>query len=196
MPSDNRVRLHDDQGRAPLRPRLSEQHPKQSIARAEWRMLDGAPEDGQLLTQRHVLQRDGSVSATHYSWRAVSTEPGPLAGPVSQPAIASVAISGHKKAGLSISEPSTRVLQTTRAPWLPSERLHLAQPRHSVRAHRNRHQNTAKRARARVHLCEFGDALDDQPGISRHRRVALACAVGPGVAGLSGLADLDDRGID
>jgi hypothetical protein len=64
MPSHDCVRLHDDQGRAPLLPRFGEQHPKQSIARAEWRTPDRAPEDGQLLTQRHVLERDGSVSAT------------------------------------------------------------------------------------------------------------------------------------
>jgi len=64
MPSHNRVRLHDDQGRAPISPRLSEQHPKASISRAELRTPDRAPEDGQLLTQRHVLERDDPVSAT------------------------------------------------------------------------------------------------------------------------------------
>jgi len=30
---------------------------------AEWRTLDGAPEDGQLLTECEILKRDRSVSA-------------------------------------------------------------------------------------------------------------------------------------
>ena len=45
-------------------PRLGEQDPKQAIARAEVRTSDRAPENDQLLTQRHVLERDGSVSTT------------------------------------------------------------------------------------------------------------------------------------
>jgi hypothetical protein len=63
MPAHDGVRLHDDQGRAPISPRFGEQHPKQSIARAELRTPDGAPTDGQLLTQRQVLEHDSSVSA-------------------------------------------------------------------------------------------------------------------------------------
>jgi hypothetical protein len=58
------VRLHDDQGRAPISPRFGEQRPKQSIFRAQSRTSDRAPKDGQLLTQRQVLEHDGSVSAT------------------------------------------------------------------------------------------------------------------------------------
>ncbi len=64
MPAHDRVRLHDDQGRAPISPRLGEPHPKQSISRAELRTLDRAPTDGQRLTQRQVLEHHGSVSAT------------------------------------------------------------------------------------------------------------------------------------
>ena len=43
--------LHDDQGRAPVPPGMSEQHPKQSISRTEWQMLDRALEHRQLLTE-------------------------------------------------------------------------------------------------------------------------------------------------
>ncbi len=64
MPAHDRVGLHDDQGRSPILPRLGEQDPEQSIARAEVRTPDRAPENGQLLTQRQVLERDGSVSRT------------------------------------------------------------------------------------------------------------------------------------
>jgi hypothetical protein len=64
MPTHDSIGLHDDQGRSPILPRLGEQDPKQSIARAEVRTPDRAPENGQLLTQRHVLEHDGSVSTT------------------------------------------------------------------------------------------------------------------------------------
>ena len=64
MPTHDSVGLHDDQGRSPILPRLGEQDPKQSIACAELRTPDRAPENRQLLTQRHVLERDGSVSTT------------------------------------------------------------------------------------------------------------------------------------
>ena len=64
MPSQDRVRLHNDQGRAPIAPRLGEQHPKQSVALAELRTLDGSSQDRQLLTEGHVLKRDGAVSVT------------------------------------------------------------------------------------------------------------------------------------
>jgi hypothetical protein len=39
MPAHDRVRLHDDQDRAPISPRLSEEHPKQSLSRAEQPIL-------------------------------------------------------------------------------------------------------------------------------------------------------------
>jgi hypothetical protein len=64
MPAHDRVGLHDDHGRSPILPRPGEQDPKQSIARAELRTPNRAPENRQLLTQRHVLERDGSVSTT------------------------------------------------------------------------------------------------------------------------------------
>ena len=38
-------RVHDDQGRSPILPGLGEQDPKQSIARAEVRTPDRAPEN-------------------------------------------------------------------------------------------------------------------------------------------------------
>ena len=74
MPAHDRVRLHDDQGRSPILPRLGEQNPKQSIACAEVWTPDRAPENGQLLTQRHVLARDGSVSTTEQPDRSTQNE--------------------------------------------------------------------------------------------------------------------------
>ena len=62
MPSYDSVRVHDDQGRAPIPPRVGEQSPEPSISVAELGTLDGAPEHGQLLTKRQVLERDLSVS--------------------------------------------------------------------------------------------------------------------------------------
>jgi hypothetical protein len=70
MPTNDRVGLHDDQGRSPIRPRLGEQDPEQSIARAELRTPDRAPENRQLVTQCHVLERDGSVSTTEQPERS------------------------------------------------------------------------------------------------------------------------------
>ena len=61
MPSQDPVREHDDKGRAPIAPRLDELHPKQSVALAEMRTLDGSSKDRQLLTEGHVLKRDGTV---------------------------------------------------------------------------------------------------------------------------------------
>ena len=63
MPTDDRLGLHDDQGRTPVSPGMSEQHPKQSISRTEWRTLDRALEHRQLLTEGQVLKRDRAVSA-------------------------------------------------------------------------------------------------------------------------------------
>ena len=62
--NDDRVGLHDDQGRSPIRPRLGDQDPKQSIACAELRPPDRAPENRQLLTQRDVLE--GRRRCVHY----------------------------------------------------------------------------------------------------------------------------------
>ena len=67
MPPHDRVGLHDDQCLSPILPCFGEQDPKQSIACTELRTPDRAPENRQLLTQRHVLERDGSVSTTEQS---------------------------------------------------------------------------------------------------------------------------------
>src|SRR6266700_2460883 len=61
MPAHDRIRLHDDQGRAPISPHVGEQDPEQSIWVAEWGPLGGTPEHRQLLTKRQVLKRHGSV---------------------------------------------------------------------------------------------------------------------------------------
>ncbi len=63
MPAHNRVGLYDNQGRAPVLPRLGEQDPKQPIAIPELRTFARAPEHRQLLTERHVLECDCAVSA-------------------------------------------------------------------------------------------------------------------------------------
>jgi hypothetical protein len=55
MPTDHRLGLHDDQGRTPVSPGVSEQHPKQSISRTERWTLDRALENRQLLTEGQVL---------------------------------------------------------------------------------------------------------------------------------------------
>ena len=62
MPTHDGVRVHDDQGGAPILPRVGEQHPKQSISVAELRTPHGALEHGQLLTECQILERDRSVS--------------------------------------------------------------------------------------------------------------------------------------
>jgi hypothetical protein len=63
MPTHNGVRMHDDEGRAPIPPPVGEQQPKQAISTMDWGPLDGPSEHGQLLTEREVLKRNGSVSA-------------------------------------------------------------------------------------------------------------------------------------
>src|SRR5207302_5421642 len=62
MPPLDGVRVHDDQGCAPILPRIGEQHPKQSISVAELGTPHGALEYGQLLTECQILERDRSVS--------------------------------------------------------------------------------------------------------------------------------------
>jgi hypothetical protein len=62
MPAHDGVRLHNDQGGAPISPRVGEQDPEQSISVAEWGTLGGTPEHSQLLTERAVLKHHGSVS--------------------------------------------------------------------------------------------------------------------------------------
>src|ERR1700688_4848568 len=63
MPTGDRVRLHDDQGRTPVSPRVGEQDPKQSISVVEWGTLGGTLEHRQLLTERQVFKGHRSVSA-------------------------------------------------------------------------------------------------------------------------------------
>src|SRR5436190_6004198 len=63
MPTHDGVRVHDDQGGAPILPRVGEQHPKQSISVAELGTPHGALEHGQLLTECQILERDRSVSS-------------------------------------------------------------------------------------------------------------------------------------
>jgi hypothetical protein len=74
MPTHHGVRLYHDQSRAPLRPRLRDQHPEEPISRTELRTPDRAPEDGQLLTQRHIFERDRPVSATDQPERSEHDE--------------------------------------------------------------------------------------------------------------------------
>jgi len=70
MPTHNRVRVHDNQGGAPIPPRLGEQHPKQSISVAELGTPRGALEHSHLLTEREILERDGSVSTAEQRERS------------------------------------------------------------------------------------------------------------------------------
>jgi hypothetical protein len=62
MPTHDRVRLHDDQGRTPVSPRVAEQDPRQSISVVEWGTLGGTLEHRQLLTECQVFKRHRSVS--------------------------------------------------------------------------------------------------------------------------------------
>jgi hypothetical protein len=51
MPAHDGVRVHDDQGCAPIPSRVGEQHPKESIPVAELGTRYSAPEDRQLLAE-------------------------------------------------------------------------------------------------------------------------------------------------
>jgi hypothetical protein len=64
MPTHHCVGLYHDQRRAPLRPRLREPQPEESISRRQLRTPDRASEDDQLLTQRQIFESDSPVSAT------------------------------------------------------------------------------------------------------------------------------------
>ena len=70
VPSDHGIGLHDDQGGAPVPPRLGEEDPKQSVRRAEPRTFHRARQHGQLLTEREILERDGPVPAADQSDRS------------------------------------------------------------------------------------------------------------------------------
>ena len=62
MPAHNGVRVHDDQGCAPIPPRSGEQHPRASISVAELGTLYRALEDRQLLAECQILERDRPLS--------------------------------------------------------------------------------------------------------------------------------------
>jgi hypothetical protein len=62
--------MHDDHGRAPIPPRIGEQHPKQSISAAESGTLHSALEDRQLLTECQILERDLPVSTADQGERS------------------------------------------------------------------------------------------------------------------------------
>jgi putative salt-induced outer membrane protein len=62
MPAHNSVWTHDNQGCAPIRPRIGEQPPKESISVAELGTFYGALEDRQLLAECQILERDRPLS--------------------------------------------------------------------------------------------------------------------------------------
>ena len=64
MPPHDGVRLHKDQRRAPVLPEASQRDPKQSVSRPDMGAFGGALQVRQLLPQRQVFKRDGSVSTT------------------------------------------------------------------------------------------------------------------------------------
>ena len=55
MPPDDGVRLNDDQRRAPIWPQPREPNPNYAIPRPQLRPLGSATMDGQLLSQRKIL---------------------------------------------------------------------------------------------------------------------------------------------
>ena len=61
---------HDEQGSAPLRPRLGEEDPKESVPRAELWAPDRARQRGHLLAEREILERNDPVSAADHSDRS------------------------------------------------------------------------------------------------------------------------------
>jgi hypothetical protein len=70
MPPQHRLGLHDHQRGAPLAPPLGQEDPKESVAVTERWALTRSGQRGQLLTERGILERDGSVSATEQSDRS------------------------------------------------------------------------------------------------------------------------------
>jgi hypothetical protein len=76
MPTCDGVRVHDNQGCAPILPRVSEQHPKHSISVPEVGMPYGALEDGQLLAEGQILERDRSVSTADQPERSKRDDEG------------------------------------------------------------------------------------------------------------------------
>ena len=74
MPPHYGVRLHDDQGGAPLPPSLGEENPKEAVAGAELWAPDLARQRGQLLTEREILERDRPMPAANQSNRSEEYE--------------------------------------------------------------------------------------------------------------------------
>src|SRR6185295_15695960 len=67
MPAHHRVRAHDQQGAAPVAPRVPEEHPKESIPSPKVRASSSARQRGQLLPQCEILECDGPVPSTEQS---------------------------------------------------------------------------------------------------------------------------------
>jgi hypothetical protein len=63
MPAHNGVGLHEQQGAAPVSPRVGGADPEESVSGAKVRTFAGARQSGQLLTQCQIFKRHGSVSA-------------------------------------------------------------------------------------------------------------------------------------
>jgi len=59
VPPYDGVGPHDEQGGAPLRPRLGKEDPKESVRRAELWAPDRARQRGHLLAEREILERNG-----------------------------------------------------------------------------------------------------------------------------------------
>jgi hypothetical protein len=67
MPAQDRLGLHEQQGRAPRLPHLGEQDPEEPISWPELRPGPGPRQYGQLLAQRQVLKGNCAVAATYQS---------------------------------------------------------------------------------------------------------------------------------
>jgi len=63
MPTHDRVRLHEEEGCAPVPPGRGQDDPEQPIPPAERWTLDAAFQRVELLPERQVFERDRSVSA-------------------------------------------------------------------------------------------------------------------------------------
>lgn len=72
MPPHDRVRLHKDHRRAPVRPDASEGDPKQSVARLEVRALGRAFQRRQPLPQRQVLEDQFTMAAERQRQRPIT----------------------------------------------------------------------------------------------------------------------------
>jgi hypothetical protein len=62
VPFDDGLRFDDDQDLPPIIPELRENHPEESLSPTQLRPVNFPVEDGQLLTQREILCREGCVA--------------------------------------------------------------------------------------------------------------------------------------